>query len=126
MATQDKRKQNGRHPNSLKNLNPPKKGEVRNPNGRPRKEQSITNIQREMLSQPCPYAEGKTWGEWLARRGLELAGKNAQYYQAVLDRLEGKVTQPFEGQIKADVTFTIGKGYANGKPDIQSDKQDTG
>ena len=112
METQKSKYAHGKHPNSLKNLERTKKGEARNPKGRPRKEQSITNVQREMLSQPCPYAEGKTWAEWLARRGLELAGKNAQYYQAVLDRLEGKVTQTIEGRIDSDVVFNIGKGYA--------------
>lgn len=119
----------GKHPNSLANLEKGKKfqkGQVANPNGRPRNEASITNIQREMLSEPCPYASGKTWAQWLARRGMELAGENAVYYRELLDRLEGKVTQPLEGQITTDVIFTIGKGYANGNSEIQSDKQDTG
>jgi hypothetical protein len=116
----------GKHPNSQKNLKRWEPGQSGNPNGRPGKTECITHIQREMLSKPCPYAQGKTWAQWLARRGLELAGENPAYYRELLDRLEGKVTQPIEGQITTDVVFTIGKGYANGKPDIQSDKQDAG
>lgn len=83
-----------------------------NAKGRPPNKLCITNIQREMLALPCPYAEGKTWAQWLARRGMELAGENPAYYRELMDRLEGKVTQPVEGQIDSDVLFIIGKGYA--------------
>ena len=89
-------------------------GNKGNPNakGRPPNELSITVKQRKMLPLPCPYSKkGETWLEWLADRGLALAGENASYYKEFLDRLEGKVLQPFEGTIKSDVTFTIGKGY---------------
>jgi hypothetical protein len=83
----------GKHPNSLKNLEKGqfKKGEVSNPRGRPPKELCITSILRQQLGEPCPYAPGKTWAEWLARRALELAGENPTYYRELLDRVEGKV-----------------------------------
>jgi hypothetical protein len=41
------------HPNSLKNLRPAKKGEVRNPKGRPKKRVSLTdNLKDELLKIP--------------------------------------------------------------------------
>jgi len=100
------------NPNSLANLEKGKfkKGQVTNPNGRPRNELSITAKQREMLALPCPYAPGKTWLEWLADRGMALAGENASYYKELMDRLEGKVLQPVGGEdggpIKYDIRVT--------------------
>jgi len=66
-------------------------------NNHAKKELSITRKQREMLLLPCPYAPTMTWLEWLAERGMALAGENATYYKELLDRLEGKVTQPIGG-----------------------------
>jgi hypothetical protein len=60
-----------------------------------------------MLSEPCPYAPGKTWAEHIARRGLELACDSATYYKELLDRLEGKVVQPISGEGGKDLTFNI-------------------
>ena len=78
--------------NSLKNLHPRLKG-----NNHAKTEFSITRKQREMLPLPCPYAPNMTWLEWLAERGMALAGENATYYKELMDRLEGKVTQPIGG-----------------------------
>jgi len=87
------------HPNSLANLRPVKKGDPsRNPKGRLLNRFCITPIQRKMMGEPCPYAPGKTWAEYIARRGLELACDNASYYKELLDRLEGKVLQPIGGE----------------------------
>ena len=109
------------NPNSLANLKKWKKGQSGNPKGHPGNKLSITAKQREMLALPCPYAPGKTWLEWLADRGMALAGENATYYRELMDRLEGKVVQPIEGQIDSDVVFIIGKGYArNGNEDDQA------
>lgn len=87
--------------------------------GRPPNELSITAKQREMLPLPCPYSKkGETWLEWLADRGMAMAGEIATYYSELMDRLEGKVTQPVEGRIDSDIVFNIGKGYArNGNED---------
>lgn len=95
------------HPNSLKNLRPAKKGEVRNPKGRPKNGLSITAEQRRMLPLPCPYALGKTWCQWLADRGMALAGENPTYYKELMDRLEGKLSQPTEGEVKTHVTIEV-------------------
>ena len=79
--------------NSRKNLAKGafRRGEVANPLGRPLKEFCITDILREQLGTPCPYAPDKTWAEWLARKALELASKNPTYFRELLDRVEGKV-----------------------------------
>ena len=66
-------------------------------NNHAKKELSITRIQREMLDKPCPYAPDRTWAEYLAERGMAMAAENATYYKELLDRLEGKVTQPIGG-----------------------------
>jgi len=97
------------HPNSLANLEKGKikKGQITNPNGRPRNKLSITAKQREMLALPCPYAPGKTWLEWLADRGMALAGENAAYYRELMDRLEGKVLQPVGGEEGKPIIYEI-------------------
>jgi len=82
--------------NSHKNI--VKAQEVLRGNNHAKKDYSITRIQRGMLPLPCPYAQGKTWAEWLAERGMALAAENAAYYRELLDRLEGKVTQPIGGE----------------------------
>jgi len=91
----------GMHPNSQKNIVGQRSG------GRPPNELSITVKQREMLPLPCPYAPGKTWLEWLADRGMALAGENAGYYRELMDRLEGKVTQPIatDGELIIKVVY---------------------
>jgi len=67
------------------------------------------------LGEPCPYAEGKTWAEWLARRALELASENPAYFRELLERVEGKVPQAVNALIgkqeDVHIYYTIGKGY---------------
>jgi hypothetical protein len=90
----------GMNGNSQKNLRP-------NKNGRPKNAHCITDIQRKMLPQPCPYKQGVTWAEYLAERGMAMASENATYYRELMDRLEGKVTQPIQG----DGTITLRVKY---------------
>jgi hypothetical protein len=85
-------------------------GNSGNPNakGRPSNELSITVKQREMLPLLCPYSKkNETWLEWLADRGMALAGENATYYKELMERLEGKITQPItpEGPIIFKVIY---------------------
>jgi len=122
MSEEIKLDKNGRpiSAKSLANLIPIKKGERRNPYGRPTKEKSVTECLRRLMKTPA--AKGKTKEQLLAEVWYDKAKTDARYFEMLLDRLEGKVVQSIEGTIKTDVTFTIGKGYANGKPDIQPDK----
>ena len=129
MVKQKSKYSRGTHPNTQKALKEHgfKPGRSGNPNGRPTNELSITNVCRDMLPQVCPFdSEGRTWAQYIAYRMMAQSIQNVNCLRELLERLEGKVTQPIEGTITTDVNFTIGKGYANGKPDIQSDKQDSG
>jgi hypothetical protein len=109
----------GRHPNSLKNLKKGwKPGQSGNPKGRPRNIKYITELAREKLGESCPYDPEKTWAEYLVDRWFGQAVENAGYFKELMDRLEGKVTQPISGELKGNVTWIIGKGYADDKPDI--------
>lgn len=108
----------GRHPNSLKALKEHgfKPGQSGNPKGRSKRIQYISEALRDLLEKPGNARE-------IAERIIKDA--KAGNYNAInflADRTEGKVVQPFAGQIKGDVIFQIGKGYADSKPDIQSDK----
>jgi len=116
-----------RHPNSLANLHGHqwKPGQSGNPRGRPKGTRYITELAREKLGKPCPHAPEKTWAEYLVDRWLGQAVENAGYFKELMDRLEGKVTQPISGELKGDVTWVIGKGYADDKPGIQTDQQDS-
>ena len=96
------------NPNSLKNLKPCKKGETHNPKGGPRREASLTRIARGMLPKVCPYdSKGRTWGEYLAERWMAESISNASYFKELMDRLEGKVTQPIatDGEVILKVVY---------------------
>ena len=89
---------NGRkmNPASLKNLRPNPawtKGVSGNPAG-----MSITQRQKMLLLEICPYdAEGKTWLEALAENGMRQALTIPAALSNLLDRHEGKITQPIGG-----------------------------
>lgn len=84
---------------SISNLRPGK--------GRPKRELSLTNCVRGKLLDPCPYAPDKTWLEYLAERWLGQAVENAGYFRELMDRLEGKVTQPIGGAGDGPVTIRV-------------------
>jgi len=129
----------GKHPNSLKNLIPMRKGEpTRNPGGRPTKasQKCISDALEVILREGYVDSKGRIRlraaysgvANVLAIRLLNRALKHSRDLELVLDRLEGKVVQPVAGQISSDIAFVIGKGYSEGdddKPDVQPDKQDT-
>jgi len=96
------------NPNSLKNLKPCKPGERRNPKGGPRREASLTRIARGMLTEVCPYdLKKRKWGEYLAERWMAESITNASYFRELMDRLEGKVTQPIatDGELIIKVVY---------------------
>jgi len=99
------------------------KGVSGNPNGRPKKIASLTSEMKEQLAKVCPYdQQGRTWLQYLVERWLAHSIQNAGYFRELIERLEGKVTQPIEAEVKADIHWTIGKGYAGDRAGIQPSK----
>ena len=93
----------GKHPNSLANLRPLKKGDKsRNPNGRPTKEKSITEALRVLLKtgtlKNVKHTADETIVETLAKNWVKQSLEKAQYFEMMLDRIEGKETQPISGE----------------------------
>ena len=116
-------KPQGMHPNSRKNLDIRRVG-----NNHANKDYSITRIIKTMLDDPAEErwleAEDKhkqfTWRQAIAKRMLiEAARGNAKVTGELLDRLEGKVTQPIGGDkenpIQVEITSLLGRlrGYGN-------------
>ena len=99
----------GMSQNSLKNLHPRLKG-----NNHAKKDYSITRIIKEMLDEPAEERfldvqdKGKslTWRQAIAERILiEAVRGNAKVTGELLDRLEGKVTQPVANE--GEVVFRV-------------------
>lgn len=119
----------GMSQNSLKNLHPRLKG-----NKNANKDYSITRIIKEMLDDPASERwlevedKGKelTWRQAIAKRILIEAVKgNAKVTSELLDRLEGKVTQPIGGEggepikteiiVSSDTAKKLTKAILNGE-----------
>ena len=110
----------GMNPNSRKNLDSGRKG-----NNHAKKDYSITRIIRDMLDQPAEErwleTEDKrkrfTWRQAIAKRILiESAKGNARVTSELLDRLEGKVTQPIGGDEENPIVLQLLsrlRGYGN-------------
>ena len=101
----------GMNQNSLRNLHPRLKG-----NNHANKDYSITRIIKDMLDNPAEERfldvqdKGKsiTWRQAIAKRILiEAVRGNAKVTGELLDRLEGKVSQPVEGEGKVEVTYKV-------------------
>ena len=78
----------------LANLRPAKKGEIRNPNGRPKKQFCIPDILTQILEQPCPEDKKRTYLEAICLKAIEQAvkgDKDARIW--VADRREGKALE---------------------------------
>ena len=112
----------GMSQNSLKNLHPRLKG-----NNHASKDYSITRIVKEMLDQPAEErwleAEDKhkefTWRQAIAKRILiEATRGNAKVTGELLDRLEGKVTQPIGGD-KENPVYIINVPSEQGKQNVK-------
>ena len=82
-------------------------GSTGNRNGRPRNELSLTNLAREKLGEPCPYAPDKTWAQYLVDRWLGQAVENVTYFRELIERIEGKVLQPIGGQDGEPIKYEI-------------------
>lgn len=72
-----------------------KKGVSGNPQGRPKKQDSLTNLLKEEIAKICPAdREKRTWKELIVRATLQLAMKgNATALKEVWERLDGKTLQ---------------------------------
>ena len=101
----------GMSPNSRKSLDT-----YRNGNNHTKKDYSITRIVKEMLDDPATERwievedKGKnlTWRQAIAKRILiEAVRGNARVTSDLLDRLEGKVTQPIGGDADNPVVFRV-------------------
>jgi len=110
----------GMSPNSRKNLDLGRKH-----NNRTQKDYSITRIIKDMLDQPAEERwlevedKGKkfTWRQAIAKRILiESVKGNAKVTSELLDRIEGKVTQPIGGDEENPVFIRLLsrlRGYGN-------------
>jgi hypothetical protein len=111
----------GKHPKSLENLRKGRKswqpGQSGNPKGRPKGIKYLSEALKELLSDEALVDE-------LVKKLVERAKRSDNALNIIFERTEGKVTQPISGELKADVKWIVGKGYADDKPDIQADKPD--
>ena len=99
---------NGKHPNSLKNLKPQRSDEPSHgPKGRTKKEATFSDLAREKAAQVCLRwdANGRTWAQYLVDKWFEHAVDNPIYFKELLDRTDGKVTQPIVGNVSGEITI---------------------
>lgn len=86
----------GSNPNSRKNLKKFKPGESGNPKGRPQGVKYISEALREQLAHK--RVKVKTPADALAKNVMRRALGSDRALEIVLDRTEGKVTQPIGGE----------------------------
>ena len=101
------------------NLIPAKKGEVRNPNGRPSNRAELTTILRKTLQDVPKYFDGKIndkkWCVLVTDALLKQAAKgNMRAVEIIFDRADGKLTQTIEGQIESKQATLIKIVWENG------------
>ena len=94
MASEKSKYPPGKHPNSLETLEKGRRswqpGKSGNPNGRPKEIKYISEALREQLSDVNLVNE-------LAKELIKRAKKSDNSINIILDRTEGKVTQPIGG-----------------------------
>ena len=96
------------NPNSLKNLRPFQAGNRANPAGRPPKDCSLTSLLKEQIDTiPPGEKNGRTWRQLLVLAWLTGAMKQPVLMKELLDRLEGKVTQPIAGENGEPIRYEI-------------------
>jgi hypothetical protein len=100
---------------SLKNLSPAKKGEVRNPHGRPKSEHCIADLMRKEFTPEILIAKYKE----LLDCGDEQV--EVKVLTMIHERLEGKVVQPIGGIENKPLVITITKTVEKGEDDPPAD-----
>jgi len=90
----DPKKNNGKN-KGWDNLKPAKKGEVRNPKGRPKKEICIPDILRRLLSEPSDFSNNKETNlEVICRVAINQAQKGDKDARSwIADRTEGRAVE---------------------------------
>ena len=88
-------------------------GNNANPKGRPIKDCSLTSLLKVEIDKiPPGEKHGRTWRELLVLAWLTGAMKNPVLLKELLDRVEGKITQPIGGE--AGQAIDIRVIYDNG------------
>jgi len=87
-------------------------GKSGNPNGKPRKDLTLTSLLKEQIDTVPPgEKQGRTWRQLLVLAWLTGAMKNPVLMKELLDRLEGKVPQSISGEngqpIKHEMTINV-------------------
>jgi len=101
-------------PKSLANLHRWKKGESGNPKGRRPNELCFTAIAKKMLPEVCPYdPKGRSWAEYLTERWLAHSADSATYFLELIERLEGKVTQPIGSDSSMPLVVNVNRIVAH-------------
>jgi hypothetical protein len=106
-----------RKANNPQNLKPAKKGEIRNPLGRPKGSKDMTTIMREMLDTLVDVKDkngaklGKKSYKMLiiAKLMKKATDGDLRAVEILLDRMEGKASQPVEhtGEIDSNINLNI-------------------
>ena len=101
--------------NSLKNLRPAQKGEVRNPLGRPLKEDCLLSCIKEELLHTAPGSPATN--EQLIAFVLVKKATEGDIHaiDLMMSYLHSKPSQGIDVNAKVDVSWTVGKGYDSSK-----------
>jgi len=84
-----------------------KKGQIANPNGAPKKEESLTNLMREFLKE-IPTGEKKTYKELFVRKCFALAMKgDIPTMRLIWNYLEGMPHQTTDANIAGELKIVI-------------------
>ena len=103
------------------NLKPAKKGEIRNPNGRPKGSKDMSTIMREMLDTLVDVKDkngaklGKKSYKMLiiAKLMKKATDGDLRAVEILLDRMEGKASQPVEHSSNPDAPMSINLNIIN-------------
>ena len=106
-------------------------GNCANPNGRPKKEVSLTSLLKEELLKIAPFKgnKDKTWIQIIVMAWMAGAAKgNPILIREILDRVDGKVAQPIglSGKDGGDIKIVyeiINGNTAQANPDISTQPQ---
>lgn len=91
-----------------------KPGESGNPNGRPKKDVNLTSLMKELLPEKAEYIapgstpDDKTWRQVIIKALFVKAAKgDIKAIELVLERTEGKITQPIGGDEDKPIVLKV-------------------